>query len=99
MPNQPYDEDKQRSRGQSTNGPRYQQGTPYRNRMNGQNPYRPYNRQNPANFSNSLRREFNRDGHFSIPWWVILIAFFAFPMLGIILAVVNMVLKHSKVHG
>lgn len=55
MPNQPYDEDKQRSRGQPTNGPRYQQGTPYRNRMNGQNPYRPYNRQNPANFSNSLR--------------------------------------------
>lgn len=99
MPNQPYDEDKQRSRGQSTNGPRYQQGTPYRNRMNGQNPYRPYNRQNPANFSNSLRREFNRNGHFSIPWWVILIAFFAFPMLGIILAVVNMILKQSAANS
>lgn len=94
MPNQPYDEEQQRNRRQQTQGPRYQQGTPYRpNGGYGPNSYRPGYRQNPASFGNSLRREFSRDGHFWFPWWAILLGFVMWFPLGFIFLAVNQVMR------
>lgn len=78
------DNDRQDNQRQSGNGPRYQQGTPYR-----PGSYQ----QNPASFGNSLRREFIRDGHFRFPWWAILLGFVMWFPLGFIFLAVNQVMR------
>ena len=98
MPNQPYDEEQQRNR-QQPRGPRYQQGNPYRPNGYGQNPYHPGNRQNPTSFGSSLQREFTRNGHFSFPWWAILMGFVMWFPLGFIFLAINQVMRQRPARG
>lgn len=99
MPNQPYDEERQRNRQQNV-GPRYQQGNSYRTNGNGQNPYRPGNyRQDSASLRSSLQREFTRNGHFSFPWWAILLGFAMWFPLGFIFLAINQVMRQRPARG